>query len=759
MVIEVIIGDAIVHLLCAPFRRIMMIQAVQLDLEEEHFPNFRSLRRRRVGQSREKSKKKREKAAKRRSAFDFRHMGDAARFLYSVGGIRFFFCGGLLDVASVFLKYYLQVFLIIPLFRRLPPLPMSSFVLFSTFVHTIVLFFPVASVQCVVSALVVNRVTDFVRTSLPSDSSTGSCCKAKKDRKPFSFVRSMISRLRVALHLDQPGGGRYTPEEEARGEDNTLQNLRDMATEIMVWDIDKQGQLESSVGKCESTVLGNNSGISQRVDREEYIGHAVVVGCSGTPATATNVKSRQMFLSSGTPPVLTFVQEQAGKRVRVSAMTPKKHGALPLNLSYRMGVSPVEEQRGLLGLNSSSRRSSGDRGIGVDPLTGPNHHLSLGHLENGEEKNRRLSLEMMSGFALSPSCHTLSSGAFSPKPGLHYLGATGIDGNSEAKEKFIPRFSSWKEVVETLYHELPVIRFLKKMTFIEFMSRYFSSVVNNILVTRLYSHLAPIDYSSSPAAGGFLLTLSTWIQSLCFRRGIPLAVSIGVSLVTYPLATIPFVHFMRLAHYEYLRRESAAQRLDEELNGYLLPPERRSVTITPMVVSAPTSPGFHSSPCPSITVDGHEKNGKCVAGSRSALESDSNLPPSSDPSDRVGKKEMLVNCSDENVSFAGGRFIFDQLGGSWMQVEMDENELLDENNLHYNHPRNLKTSISLGNWWVESIVLKLYHVDVRGYLSVIMDTHGFLALYNGWGGYVSQLIFQSVAGELIQEVIGRLFAV
>lgn len=746
MVLEVVIGDALIHLLTAPFRRIMMLQAVHLDLEEEHYPNFRSLRRRRVGQTREKSKKKKQKRANRRSAFDFRHMGDAARFLYKIGGIRFFFCGGALDVASVFLKYYLQVFLIIPLFRRLPPLPMSSFVLFSTFVHTAVLFFPVASVQCVVSALIVNRVTDYVRTSPGCSALPGFSDAVETPNKSFHFIRSFFSRIRVMMFSRQLQGFGNSCDKLENDGTSRLPDLPDMVTAKFESNERKDERQEKTSRSDENAATSENNAVPIWSDREEYIGHAVVLGSSDAAATLGGTKSRRMFLSSATPPVLTVVQEQATKRVRVSAMTPKKNPLLPGGLPFRIGVSPTEEPRGLLGLDSTSRRSSAEGLTTEDGLVGQ-------HIDG---KTHRLSLEMTASGAPSPSFLALSSGGPSPSPYSHYYGGAALDDGSETKgERFVPRFSSWRELAETLYHELPVGRFLKKMTFIEFMSRYFSSVVSNVLVSRLYFHLIRINYGSTAPEVG-IGALSSRLQSLFLRRGIPLAVSIGVSLVTYPLATIPFVHFMRLAHYEYLRRESATQRLDEELNGYLVPRDRRSVTITPVVVSVPPSPAFYSSPHGG-GLTGSGRVNFDATGPKVALWNEQNPLRSSNQSAGFERKETQENGNDENLSFASGRLALDGPGGSWLQVEMDENELLDENNLHYNRPRNLKTSISLGNWWVESFVLKLFHVDVRAYLSVIKDTHGFLALYNGWGGYACQLIFQSVAGELIQEAIAKFY--
>lgn len=752
MVLEVIIGDALVHLLCTPFRRIMMIQAVHFDLEEEHFSYFYSLRHRRTRQKGEKDKKKK-KSSKAKSPFDFRHMGEAVCFLYEVGGLRFFFCGGLLDVASVFLKYYVQVWLIIPVFRRLPPLSMSSFVLFSTFIHTAVMFVPVASIQCLVSALVLNKVTDFTVECAPAPDTSLSGRKIETQNRLFSFFRcSFFSHILAAMRLSRCKENRGNGKDCNIGSDSYVPATFNKVSVMSESDENEKKQLVEDQSDEENSITEDSNVLLHQNGREDCVRHAVVVGSSDFFETFSGTKNRRRFSCATTPPVLSVVPLQATKRVRVSAMTLNSHSLVPPFLSSRAGVTAMEEQRGVRSTSSSRRSSLQDGGSECGQWSFRSNPMQ-DQLGKKVDPLRRHLLEP--GDASSPY-HTSGGEASLTHFGAHSCGATRIDGNSEKRgETFTPRFSRWIELTEALYYEFPVWRFLKKVIFIEFLSRYFSSVVCNMLVSRLYSYLAAKN-SSSVADGGGVENLRSCVQSSLLRRGAPLAVAIGVSLITYPLATLPFLHFMRLAHYEYLRRESAVKRLDAELNGYLSPSDQQSLTITPVVFSTPASPAFHTSFHRSEVSRSGDITDMGI-GPYTSLQNEMTMPFVTSQEGEKEKGDTLGDAS-ANTSFSGSRGSLDAAGGDvWLQVKMNDDELLEERNLYSTHPRNVKTSISLGNWWVESMVLKLYHIDVRGYLSFLVNRHGFLALYNGWGGHVSQLICQSIAGVIIQEAIAKLY--
>lgn len=86
----------------------------------------------------------------------------AAKFLYQVGGVQAFYRGAALEYAGVVMKYLIQVSVVVPICRRIPLRMHHSYTL-ATLLHTVVLFLPVAPVQLVIDAIVVNACTDFTR--------------------------------------------------------------------------------------------------------------------------------------------------------------------------------------------------------------------------------------------------------------------------------------------------------------------------------------------------------------------------------------------------------------------------------------------------------------------------------------------------------------------------------------------------------------------------------------------------------------------
>lgn len=152
---DVILGDALNRLLCTPFRRVMFFQAAKFDLIDEKM-------------IKEDDKDETSHAWSLRAWG--RRLVRSVRALYEAGGVQIFFRGALLDAAAVIFKFWVQVYVVIPCLRLMPPLPMTSFFLLSTFWHTAVNFIPLVPLQASVMVVNVNATTDFLREEAEADS-------------------------------------------------------------------------------------------------------------------------------------------------------------------------------------------------------------------------------------------------------------------------------------------------------------------------------------------------------------------------------------------------------------------------------------------------------------------------------------------------------------------------------------------------------------------------------------------------------------
>lgn len=110
-------------------------------------------------------------------------------------------------------------------------------------------------------------------------------------------------------------------------------------------------------------------------------------------------------------------------------------------------------------------------------------------------------------------------------------------------QRYRLRFSGFCEAAAYLWHTLPVRSVVARLFLLEFSCRYVSSLVNNKLlgyVTSAVHRHSQLDHSVGPTASQhFLLYIAS-----------PLLVSSAVGLLTYPLTTFPFVHFVRVRYYE-----------------------------------------------------------------------------------------------------------------------------------------------------------------------------------------------------------------
>lgn len=556
MVLEVVAAEAIVRFFCAPLRRIMMLQAAQLDIEKEQsIPGHVRKGKRKKASSDNKGTKRGEEEPV--LIFDFTSMRRAIAFLYRAGGIRIFYAGALFEVLSIFARYYLQVYFVIPIFRHLPPLPQNSFLLISKLVMTILQFFPIAPLQAIVMAMSLNSVTDFLRHS--TEEAEQSDRMMEDEQKEWKEVSPM-------------GAARDNPNpfcDESLTHSPNLENASEM---------------DISLPEGKTTFFP---------------------GESGTRKLSINVDIHE---GEAEPLVASHLDDFTPQEASFSPLPPSK----------------------------------GAKNKVFSPLS---------FLDRSREASR-----------IAP-------------PKFYQL------------YQFFPRFESRRELLHTLYHRLPLRHVVRKIGVIEFFSRYFTSVMQAYLLSYALQNFV----SSSDAQGWYRFAVI---------RALSLGASITVSAVTYPLGLLPFVHFTRVEHYEYLRKESALKLLEEDLNGYVVPPERsRRFSLAP-------------------------------------------LPPSGSMQNSISATpgEMLSRSSSMHLSD--------------VVQELDDDLLLNESNLH-SRKRNLKTSISLGNWWVEAMFMKVYDVDVQGFLADTVDNHGFLALYYGWPAHVAHIIACSLLGSAVHHVMAK----
>ncbi|CAD2219341.1 hypothetical protein AGDE_15911 [Angomonas deanei] len=90
-----------------------------------------------------------------------------------------------------------------------------------------------------------------------------------------------------------------------------------------------------------------------------------------------------------------------------------------------------------------------------------------------------------------------------------------------------------------------------KLLFLDFLDRFFSSILYNKLLGFLISQFAIHSGMHSEAVSSLIWTLS------------PIIVSVGSSLLTFPLRNFLFTHFVRVRLYERIEND-ALKRLEEE---------------------------------------------------------------------------------------------------------------------------------------------------------------------------------------------------
>ncbi|KAK7201659.1 hypothetical protein NESM_000230800 [Novymonas esmeraldas] len=130
------------------------------------------------------------------------------------------------------------------------------------------------------------------------------------------------------------------------------------------------------------------------------------------------------------------------------------------------------------------------------------------------------------------------------------------EGNVSASNFTLPsvrqRFVGVWATTKYLAHHFPVMSMVSRLFLLEFGCRYASSLANNTILGYL------IRFVEQRRRGGEL----TSFQRFVMYAGCPLLASLAVNLLTYPLATYPIAHFLRMRYYE--RRSAEAWRRDSE---------------------------------------------------------------------------------------------------------------------------------------------------------------------------------------------------
>lgn len=141
------------------------------------------------------------------------------------------------------------------------------------------------------------------------------------------------------------------------------------------------------------------------------------------------------------------------------------------------------------------------------------------------------------------------------------------------------RFSSSWDTAKHLAGHFPVASMVHRLYLIDFACRYVTSLANNKILTWLMQkaqqHYNGVEMTS--------------FQRLVMYAGCPLIASLAMSAVTYPFATYPVAHFLRLRYYERCAEEKT-RREAEAAQDYPVSP-RHSTSGTSSSPNAHTSGG------------------------------------------------------------------------------------------------------------------------------------------------------------------------
>lgn len=109
------------------------------------------------------------------------------------------------------------------------------------------------------------------------------------------------------------------------------------------------------------------------------------------------------------------------------------------------------------------------------------------------------------------------------------------------------RFSSAWQTTKYLAGHFPVLMMVRRLYLLDFACRYVTSLANNKilnwLMRKAQKHYNGVEMTS--------------FQRLVMYAGCPLVASLAMSLVTYPFATYPVAHFLRLRCYERRAEQEA----------------------------------------------------------------------------------------------------------------------------------------------------------------------------------------------------------
>ncbi|KPA77296.1 putative ADP/ATP mitochondrial translocase [Leptomonas pyrrhocoris] len=109
------------------------------------------------------------------------------------------------------------------------------------------------------------------------------------------------------------------------------------------------------------------------------------------------------------------------------------------------------------------------------------------------------------------------------------------------------RFSGTWDTARYLVRHFPVRSMVSRLYLLEFGCRYVTSLANNKILTWLMMR-AQKHYNGTEMTG---------VQRLVLYAGCPLVASLAMSVLTYPFATYPVAHFLRLRYYERCAEETA----------------------------------------------------------------------------------------------------------------------------------------------------------------------------------------------------------
>ncbi|KPI84995.1 hypothetical protein ABL78_5961 [Leptomonas seymouri] len=128
---------------------------------------------------------------------------------------------------------------------------------------------------------------------------------------------------------------------------------------------------------------------------------------------------------------------------------------------------------------------------------------------------------------------------------------------SPSSPKVRLRFSSALETAKYLAVNFPVREMVSRLYLLDFGCRYMTSLANNTILTWLMTkaqrHYNGVEMTS--------------FQRLVMYAGFPLVASLAMSVLTYPFATYPVAHFLRLRYYERRNEEEEASTTTAARHG------------------------------------------------------------------------------------------------------------------------------------------------------------------------------------------------